>query len=91
MLGTLRHIFKIEKNDLDTRLGQLLDRFSLTKNDQRFSKFYLTVPLIVPYSLLERKKNLYSLWPGNLNFSSEPDFRSCISPTHTPGSDFTRE
>ena len=82
MLGTTRHIFKIEKTDLDTRLGQLLDRFSRTKIGQRFSEFYLTVALIVPYSHLERKKNLYSLWLGNLHFSSEPNFRSCISPSH---------
>ena len=82
MLGTMRHILKIEKTDLDTRLSQLSDRFSRTKISRKFSKFYWTVALIVSYSHLERKKNLHSLWSGNSNFSSEPRFRSCIFPSY---------
>ena len=82
MLGTMRHILKIEKTDLDTRLSQLSDRFSRTKISRKFSKFYWTVALIVSYSHLERKKNLHSLWSGNSNFSSEPGLRSCIFPRH---------
>ena len=83
MLGTMRHIFKIEKTDLDTRLSQLSDRFSRTKISRKFSKFYWTVALIVSYSHLERKKNVHSLWSENSNFSSEPRLRSCIFPNYS--------